>query len=465
MFFQPMDPLSGKHILVGISGSIAAYKAPLIVRQLRQAGATVRVALTPSAHHFVSPLVLGNLAGEPVAQDMFDDTVQEGGSWHIHWAHWADAMLIAPCSAHLLASLAHGLCDSVVACLACALPRSTPLLIAPAMDTTMWEHPATRRNVEQLRADGAIIIPPEEGELASGMWGIGRLPEPDTLVAWVRRVLSGEHVSSSSSVAQRSIEEVLQRSSRPLQETIEADRLTAEIELARLKATNNLSLENATVLVTAGPTREALDAVRFLSNRSSGKMGYALAEAARDRKARVILISGPVAIPPPQGVTVIYVESAQQMLEAVQRYDGQWDIAIAAAAVADFMPAAAYQGKLKRSELGQSITLELIRTPDILAHLGKVKSPHAVVVGFALEQHDQLDDGIEKLRRRGCDIAVLNAFDAPNSGFESDHNTITVATFDNGTAQQYSYAPAPKRICAEYILNHAVAILHQRRSG
>jgi phosphopantothenoylcysteine decarboxylase/phosphopantothenate--cysteine ligase len=454
-----MEELAGKRILLGVCGSIAAYKAPLVVRLLRQAGAELRVAMTPSARHFVSPLVLGNLAGEPVADDMFDERVQHGGSWHIHWAQWADAMLVAPCSAHTLASLAHGACDSVVACLALALPSTTPLVVAPAMDTTMWEHPATARNVEQLRRDGAIVIEPEEGELASGLWGTGRMPEPETLVRHLALVLA-ERSGHRRSPHLR-VEDVTARPTRPLDDAVEHDRLTAEIELSTLKAGTATRLDGKTVLVTAGPTREALDAVRFISNRSSGKMGYALAEAARDRGARVVLVSGPVVLPVPDGVELVRVESAQQMSEAVARY--RWDVAIAAAAVADYMPAEPYSGKLKRRQLGERLAIELVRTPDVLAQLGSAKRPGAVLVGFALESSEQLDSGIEKLRQRGCDIAVLNAFDAPDSGFEGDTNTIVVVTFEGGQPHRHSYPPSPKRVCAEYILDRVVALLSSSR--
>jgi phosphopantothenoylcysteine decarboxylase/phosphopantothenate--cysteine ligase len=455
-----MDHLRNKHILLGVSGSIAAYKAPLIVRALRQRGAHVRVAMTPTSRNFVSPLVLGNLAGEAVAIDMFDQQIQHGGSWHIHWAHWADAMLVAPCSAHLLASLALGLCDSVVACLAVALPRAVPLVVAPAMDSTMWEHPTTQRNVEQLRRDGAIVIPPDEGELASGLWGVGRMPEPETLIAHVERVLGGPSTSNPASDAAR-VHTLAVESSRPLADAVEADRLTAEIELAKLKHRADV-LYGKTVLITAGPTREAIDAVRFISNRSSGKMGYALAEAARDRGAHVVLVTGPTALPLPEGVEIVRVETANQMLEAVKRYDRRWDAAIAAAAVADYMPAETAVGKLKRNQLGERISIELVRTPDILAALRQAKREGAILVGFALESIEQLASGIEKLRMRGCDIAVLNAFDAPESGFEGDANTITVVTFTHNAPQQHQYEAAPKRVCAEYILNHVAALLEIR---
>ncbi len=454
-----MEHLRNKNILLGVSGSIAAYKAPLIVRALRQHGVNVRVAMTPSARHFVSPLVLGNLAGESVALDMFDEHVQHGGSWHIHWAHWAHAMLIAPCSAHLLSALSVGLCDSVVAALALALPRSVPLLVAPAMDTTMWEHPATQRNVEQLRRDGAIVIPPEEGELASGLWGVGRMPEPETLLAYLDRVLIGStELSSDSPSVDARHGPVPPLSTNPLADAVSAAHLTAEIELAQLKQPTQ-PLAGKTVLITAGPTREALDAVRFFTNRSSGKMGYALAAAARDRGAHVVLISGPVSIPPPEGVELISVESAHQMLEAIERYQGRWDIAIAAAAVADYAPAEINPGKLKRHQLGERITIELVRTPDILAALGHSKPPGAVLVGFALESKDQLESGIEKLRTRGCDIAVVNAFDLPDSGFEGEMNTITIATFNGQQPTVHRYPALPKRVCAELILNHVVALL------
>jgi len=448
--YSLMDLLRDKRIVLGIGGSIAAYKAPYVVRLLQQNGAHVRVAMTPSAQHFVSPLVLSNLAREPVALDLFDEQIQHIGSWHISWSHWADAMLIAPCSAHLVASLAHGLCDSTVACLALALPRATPLLIAPAMDTTMWEHPATQRNIEQLQRDGAIIIPPEEGELASGLWGTGRMPEPQTLLEHLAAVFLRSETNTRTS-----------ESVSTFTDTIEADRLNAEIALAQLKHSDHGRLDGAKVLITAGPTREALDAVRFITNRSSGKMGYALASAARDRGARVVLVSGPVIHEPPSGVECIRVESASEMLAAV-RCVGTWDIAIATAAVADYMPATIHPGKLKRQELGDRVTIELVRTPDILAELGIMKSPDSVLVGFALEEREQLSGGIGKLRARGCDIAVLNALDAPDSGFEGDRNTMTIVTFEADRAVMHHYEPAPKPVCAEYILEHVWRLYRAR---
>lgn len=457
-----MEHLQSAKILLGITGSIAAYKIPLLVRLLRQHGAQVRVAMTSAAREFVTPLVLGNLAGEPVATDMFEPNVQERGSWHIHWAHWADVMLIAPCSADTLAALAHGLCRSVVEALALALPQATPLLVAPAMDTTMWLHPATQRNVRQLRDDGAIVIDPEEGELASGLWGIGRMPEVEHLVEHLCVVLARKEKAPPPQTSRTIVsEELLLKPLRSLNDAVESDRLTAAIELARLQVGKDYRLDGATVLITAGPTREALDAVRFISNRSSGAMGYALAKAARQRGARVVLISGPVRIAPPEGVELVSVESAQQMLEAVQRYRGTWDIAIGAAAIADYTPAVTHEGKIKKHEKGERWTLELVRTPDILADLASTKRQGQIVVGFALEEAAHLDQGIEKLQAKGCDIIVLNALDAPNSGFESSMNTITVVTVTPAGIERLSYPPAPKQVCAEYILNHVAQRYHK----
>ena len=393
---QSVSPLT--RVVLGICGSISAYKTPYIVRELVKRGVEVRVVMTPSAREFVSPLVLENLSHHRVACDMFDQTTD--GSWHISLARWCQAMLIAPCSASSLARLATGVSDSALSLVTLALPRTTPLFLAPAMDSDMWLHPATRRNVEQLRRDGARVIEPDHGELASGLVGPGRLPEPAELVNI-------------------------------------------------LLAPPDTSLRGKTVVMTAGPTREKLDDVRYLSNHSSGKMGYALAAEAARRGARVILVSGPVALTPPEGVEVYRVVSAQEMFDTVMAHREEADILIMAAAVADFRPAQPKDGKIKK---GKAATMELSleRTPDILAEVGRRKGERQVVVGFALEAADHLDNARRKLSEKNCDLVILNAANQPDSGFSGDNNTITVLSRDG---QIQAYPALTKAECAARILD------------
>jgi len=385
------------NVLLGICGSISAYKAPWIVRELRRRGASVRCLLTPDATRFVSPLVLQNLSLHPVLVDPFDPAHQEEGSWHVHWARWAQRAVVAPCSANTLARLAQGRADGAVCLAMLSLPRDTPLKVAPAMDPDLWLHPATQRNVEQLRNDGAEVLEPEQGELASGLVGPGRLAEPDWLAEWA---LQGP-VSRSQ------------------------------------------------VLITAGPTREAVDPVRYLTNHSTGKMGYALALEARRRGHSVVLISGPTELPDPVGVRVIRVESAHDMFLACQREALHSQVIIKAAAVADFSPVRASAGKLKKEQLGSEWSLAMQRTPDILAWLGEHKRPGQVLVGFALETDDAEHNARRKLVNKNCDMVVLNHALRPRSGFGGDDNTISLVTAQG----QLDLLPMSKLDCARAILD------------
>lgn len=387
-----------ERVLLGVSGSVSAYKAPWIVRELQRRGAEVRVVMTPSAARFVAPLALQTVSRHPVVVDPFADDAQQDGSWHVHLARWCTLALVAPCSATTLARLAHGLADNALGLALLSLPRGTPLLLCPAMDPDMWLHAATARNLAQLAADGARILPPEEGELASGLVGPGRLPEPRQVAEW---------------------------------------------------ALGRPSLERRGVLITAGPTREPVDQVRFLSNHSSGKMGYALAAEAARRGARVTLISGPVCLPSPPGVTRIEVETAADMLAACQTHYAQADIVIKAAAVADFTLSRPAAGKLKKEALGKNPSLELTRTVDILAWMGQHKSPRQVLVGFALEMADPEENARRKLRNKGCDLVVLNRGGEPESGFGGDNNTITLVD----ASGLRPLPAASKAQCAAWILD------------
>jgi phosphopantothenoylcysteine decarboxylase/phosphopantothenate--cysteine ligase len=415
-------------LLLGISGSIAAYKAPALVREFIKRGVEVRVVMSPSATKFASPLALQNLTKYPVAVEMFDETTQSSGSWHIHLARWCDAMLIAPCSAATLGKTAHGITDTALTLVALALPPEKKLYIAPAMDAEMWIHPATQRNVRTVQSDGATVIPPEEGELASGFHGIGRLPDVDTLV----RIVLEEHVVESPVV---------------------------QPPAAHQPVVNVPSRSAPTVLITAGPTHEPIDDVRYIANRSSGKMGFALAEASLRAGCKVVLVSGPVHLPTPNGVERVDVETAQQMYNAVMERQEEADVMILAAAVADFTPAVKHEGKLKKASLGEEMTLHLAQNPDILGTLGKRVKAQQALIGFALEAANYEEYGRKKLREKNCDMIVLNAANKPQSGFAGDDNTISLLWRD---ADKKEFPPMSKRECARVIVAEALQIHAQK---
>jgi len=404
------------NVLLAITGSISAYKTPWLVRDLRRAGHDVRVVMTDAATKFVAPLALESVTQQPVIVDQFDPTIQDRGSWHVHLARWADVMLVAPCSASTLARLASGLCDSAVMTVACSLPPTTPLLLAPAMDTDMWQHASVRRNVERVVTDGAIVISPEEGELASGLQGAGRLASLDAIVSAVESA-AGPGVSRSS--------------------------------ITPTMPTNGLAGKH--VLITAGPTHEAIDDVRYIGNHSSGTMGFALAEAARDRGAVVTLIAGPVALSSPLGVERIDVVSAHDMFSRTIEHTS-YDVAICAAAVADFTPVNRVDGKIKKDAgTPDSVTTLLLqRTDDILATLGARKRVDQVLVGFALETSNLIDYASSKLDRKNADMIVANLAGGDRSGFGTADNTITLVT---RSADPESFPPMSKRACSEVILD------------
>ncbi|MGH9468158.1 MAG: bifunctional phosphopantothenoylcysteine decarboxylase/phosphopantothenate--cysteine ligase CoaBC [Terriglobales bacterium] len=401
-------------VLLGISGGIAAYKTAELVRLYRKRGDTVQVVMTRAARRFVSPVTLAALSGEPVLTDLFRSVTGAGPRSaapsdpatieHIAVAQATDVAVVAPATAHTLARMAQGLADDYLTTLLLATPA--PVVVAPAMNVQMWRHPATEANVELLRRRGVTIVPPDAGELACGMTGDGRMAAPEAIVAASDRIFSGRQ-----------------------------------------------ELAGETVLITAGPTREALDPVRYLTNRSSGRMGYALAAAAARRGARVQLISGPTALTPPPGVEFAPVETAAEMAAAAgAAFEGS-TIAILAAAVADYRPAAAHSEKLKKSE--ESLTLELVRNPDILATLGARKRGQ-VLVGFAAETDaaHALEWARSKRRAKHADLMVLNLVSAAGVGFDSPDNAVTLIT----DAGEKELARAPKTIIAEAILDEVVAL-------
>lgn len=452
--------LKNKKIIVGITGSIAAYKAPLLIRELVKAGASVHAVLTPSALNFVTPMTLANLTRNKVLWDMFDESSQSGGAWHIEMVHSSDMMIIAPCSAASIGKIANGICDNSLVTLAVALPKGIPLLVAPAMDYSMFQHPTTQRNIRQLESDGAIIIPPAEGELSSGLVGPGRLPDTDVLMEYIYKAFKINIPKINTEVKSDEtcrIDDLISSSAEPLQTSIEKDKWQAELEFTQLKQKMGLeesfSLKGKKVLITAGPTVEKIDDVRYISNFSSGKMGFALAEAASLLGAEVTLVTGPVNLDTKSNIQRINVVSADEMYNEATKLFPACDIAILSAAVADFTPKEKFDGKMKKNSFDESINLELVKTKDILAELGKSKKSGQKLVGFALESTNEIENGWKKMKEKNCTIIVVNSAGKKDSGFGSDNNTITILSDDG---KQETFPPMSKLKCAFEILRKIV---------
>ena len=368
--------LKDKNIILGISGGIAAYKSVTLLRQLVKGGAQVQVIMTPNAREFIQPVTLSSLSRRPVITEFFSANT---GEWHSHVSlgEWADAMIVAPATASTLAKMATGVADNML--VTTYLSARCPVFVAPAMDLDMMAHPTTARNLATLAADGVHIIEPETGELASGLSGRGRMEEPEKIAA------------------------------------VLADFFAASGPLAGKK-----------VLVTAGPTYERIDPVRFIGNFSTGKMGYAIAEEAAARGAEVTLVSGPTALSTVSSrIRRVDVESARQMLAAAQEAFADADIAILTAAVADYAPAEVFETKIKR-EKAQFDTIALVKNPDIAATLGREKRPGQILVGFALETDNALANGRDKLARKNLDMIVVNSLADKGAGFGTDTNKISI---------------------------------------
>ena len=422
--------LAGTRVILGVTGSIAAYKAAELTRLLVKAGAEVRPIMTRSAAQFIPPLTLSTLAGARALTEIFPEGEPDAWTEHVELGLWADVLLVAPATAQTLATLAGGFCDSMLA--AVALSARCPVMVAPAMDHDMWRHPATQRNVARLRADGVEVVAPAHGELASGLVGDGRLPEPVDLVDALDRWLasSPERVGAS-----------------------------AETGVTKEKRQDAAPLAGRRVLVTAGPTREAIDPVRFLSNGSTGTMGFALARAAQMLGADVTIVSGPVRHDTPTGVTRVDVESADEMLSAVQAQPSP-DLLIAAAAVSDYAPAEASDRKLKKGD--GELTLSLRRTPDILATMAAGKRADQVFVGFALESHDGEANARAKLERKRLDWIALNRAGAPGEGFGTGTNRVTLL---GAEGERVELPLAPKPEIARAILDAILPTCHARWSA
>ncbi|HWU41279.1 MAG TPA: bifunctional phosphopantothenoylcysteine decarboxylase/phosphopantothenate--cysteine ligase CoaBC [Candidatus Acidoferrum sp.] len=398
--------LKGKRILLGVSGSIAAYKAVELLREFMKREAEVQVVMTEAATRFVAPLTFETLSRQPVLLDMFT-LAYNSRIGHIEATRRADVFVVAPATAQTIARMALGLADDFLSCI--FLASRCPVLVAPAMDSDMYQHVAVQENLARLRDRGVHIVEPGHGELASGLVGPGRLAELPEILAAVERLISPTS-----------------------------------------------DLEGQVILVTAGPTREPLDPVRYLSNRSSGKMGYAIAEAAAARGAKVILVSGPTALPVPHGVDVIHVETAQQMYDAVLAKFPAVAVVVKAAAVADYRPKLVAGRKIKKDERVPELTLE--STPDILAEIGKRKAGQ-ILVGFAAETEDLVANARKKLGRKNLDLMVANDVGQPGAGFDGDTNIVKILDAQGSVEELPLQA---KRSVADRILDRVVELMKQR---
>jgi phosphopantothenoylcysteine decarboxylase/phosphopantothenate--cysteine ligase len=401
-------------VTVGVSGGIAAYKAAELVRALQRQALDVHVVMTAAAVRFIQPLTFASLTGHKVVTSLWEEAgsdsdaapAEQNGIEHIGEAQWAEALVVAPATANILAKFAHGIADDFLTTM--YLATRAPVLVAPAMNVNMWEHPATQANLEILRQRGVRVVEPGNGSLACGMVGAGRMAEPEAIADAVLNALGRRH-----------------------------------------------DLAGEVVLVTAGGTREALDPVRFIGNRSSGKMGYALADAAQSRGAKVILISGPSALHPPAHCEVLKVTTAEQMRNAVLARMDESTLIIKAAAVADYRPVLVSDQKLKRSG---PITLELAPTEDILAEVVRRRRPGQLIIGFAAETNNVLDNGRAKLLRKGADAIVVNPVSGDGVGIEADTNAATFLTLTTSI----ELPELPKRNLADRILDEIVTLRRPR---
>ena len=402
--------LKGKKIVLGITGSIAAYKSCLIIRELIKSGAEVQVVITPAGKEFITPITLSALTHKPVVSEFFS---QKDGTWnsHVDLGLWADAMVIAPCTAATLGKMANGVADNML--ITTYLSMKAPVFIAPAMDLDMYKHPSTLKNIETLRSFGNHIIEPGSGFLASGLEGKGRMEEPENIV----KTLAG--FFSTLSESQSYTED----------------------------------LKDKKILITAGPTYEKIDPVRFIGNYSSGKMGFALAEECSRRGAKVVLVAGPVSLTCSNRIQRVDVESCREMCEAAVGEFPNCDVAILCAAVADFRPETIAEQKIKR--VGDELLLKLKPTQDIAATIGSMKGEGQRIVAFALETNEEESNAQRKLEKKNADFIVLNSTRIPGTTFQADDNQITIINKEG----KKSYAKKPKAEVARDIVDELVSIL------
>ena len=402
--------LKGKKIVLGITGSIAAYKSCLIIRELIKSGAEVQVVITPAGKEFITPITLSALTHKPVVSEFFS---QKDGTWnsHVDLGLWADAMVIAPCTAATLGKMANGVADNML--ITTYLSMKAPVFIAPAMDLDMYKHPSTQKNIETLRSFGNHIIEPGSGFLASGLEGKGRMEEPENIVKALADFFST--LSESPSYIE--------------------------------------DLKDKKILITAGPTYEKIDPVRFIGNYSSGKMGFALAEECSRRGAKVVLIAGPVSLTCTENIQRVDVESCKEMYEAAVEEFPNCDAAILCAAVADFRPETIAEQKIKR--VGDDLLLKLKPTQDIAVTIGSMKGEGQRIVAFALETNEEESNAQRKLEKKNADFIVLNSTRIPGTTFQADDNQITIINKEG----KKSYAKKPKTEVARDIIDELVSIL------
>ncbi len=408
VFIDLQTSIRNKKIIIAVSGSIAAYKTATLTRLFLKAGAEVQILMTPTATAFITPLTLSTLSKKPVLTEIISE---ENWNNHVELGLWADALIVAPATATTLAKMAHGICDTIVT--AVYLSARCPVFFAPAMDMDMWHHPATQRNIKQLMQDGCKLIPVGNGELASGLNGEGRMAEPEEIFSL--------------------IEDFFQKKN---------------------------DLLGKKILVTAGPTYEALDPVRFIGNRSSGKMGYAIAEALANRGAEVILLSGPTKLNlHHKKINLMSVESAQKMYDAALKNFETCDAAVLCAAVADYRPVHTSDTKIKKS--GDTLTLELEKTPDIAKSLSERKKANQIIVGFALETDHEIEHAMAKRRKKNFDFIVLNSLRDAGAGFNHDTNKVSFIFGDDSVK---NFELKSKTAVAEDIVNEMSLILFKTSS-
>ena len=417
--------LKGKKIVLGITGSIAAYKSCLIIRGLIKRGAEVQVVITPAGKEFITPITLSALTHKPVVSEFFS---QRDGTWnsHVDLGLWADAMLIAPCTASTMGKMAHGIADNML--ITTYLSMKAPVFIAPAMDLDMYKHPSTQANMKTLLGYGNHIIEPEVGFLASGLEGKGRMEEPDIIVECLDRFFDEQ-----------------------AQQNAETDE--AASENCKEKESDKLDLKGKKIMITAGPTYEKIDPVRFIGNYSSGKMGFALAEECCRRGAEVTLVAGPVSLSCSEAIHRIDVESCEEMYQAATKAFASTDAAILCAAVADFKPSEIADRKIKREK--DDLELHLVPTHDIAAALGKMKQKHQRIVAFALETNDEEVNAQKKRKKKNADFIVLNSTRNPGTTFRTDDNQITIISEEG----KKEYEKKPKTEVARDIINELAHLL------
>ena len=417
--------LKGKKIVLGITGSIAAYKSCLIIRGLIKRGVEVQVVITPAGKEFITPITLSALTHKPVVSEFFS---QRDGTWnsHVDLGLWADAMLIAPCTASSMGKMAHGIADNML--ITTYLSMKAPVFIAPAMDLDMYKHPSTQANMKTLLGYGNHIIEPEVGFLASGLEGKGRMEEPDIIVEYLDRFFDEQ--------------------ARQNAETDEA-----ASESCKEKESDKLDLKGKKIMITAGPTYEKIDPVRFIGNYSSGKMGFALAEECCRRGAEVTLVAGPVSLSCSEAIHRIDVESCEEMYQAATQAFVSTDVAILCAAVADFKPSEIADRKIKREK--DDLELHLVPTHDIAAALGKMKQKHQRIVAFALETNDEEANAQKKRKKKNADFIVLNSTRNPGTTFRTDDNQITIISEEG----KKEYEKKPKTEVARDIINELAHLL------